>query len=94
MFRIPLYFSPDAGYKSNRFSKTLSEKSLEFVLNKRNNTIIFNLSLILLSEKVDFISEEQNRKKNMLGVCGIDHIKMTLVLMTKIIALYIKATIV
>lgn len=58
MLRILLDFSPDAGYKGGGFSETLLKKSLKFVLNKKNNTVPFNLGLILWLVKIDFISEK------------------------------------
>lgn len=55
VLKIPLDFSLDASYKSNRFSKTLPEKSLEFVSSGRNGIIAFNLGLVLLLAEVDSI---------------------------------------
>lgn len=66
VFRISLDFCPDAGHKDDRFSKALPKKSFKFVPSKRNNTIAFNLDLVLLPAKVDFILEEQSRKKDAL----------------------------
>lgn len=52
---ILLNFSINNNYKYHRFSKTLLKKSLEFVLYKKNNIIIFNSSFILLLIEVDLI---------------------------------------
>lgn len=63
MVKVLLDLSSDAGYKSGRFSKTLLEKSLEFVPSKRDSTFTFNLGLVLLLAEVNLISEEQVLKK-------------------------------
>lgn len=55
---IPFDLNPDIGYKGGGLSKTLLEKSFEFVLNKKTNTITLNLGLVLLPAKVDLIPEE------------------------------------
>lgn len=51
MLEIPLNFGPDAGYKQNRFLKTLPKKSFELVLSRRSSIVGFNLSFVLLSSK-------------------------------------------
>ena len=55
---IALDFSPDIGYKSGRFSKTLPKKSLEFVPSRGTGTVIFNLGLVLLPAEVNPIPKE------------------------------------
>lgn len=94
ILRISLNFSLNAGHKNSRFSKTLQEKNLEFISNRKNSTIIFNLSFMLLSIKVHLISEEQGCKKNALGACGTGYIKIVLVLLIKVVSIYIRTTIV
>lgn len=92
VLKIPFDLSPDTGHKSSRFSETLLEKSLKFILSRQNNTVTFNLNLVLLLVKV--ISKKQSYKKNALRAHGIGHVEIIPVLLTKIIALYIKAIIV
>lgn len=92
--RILLDFSPDVDHKSSRFSKTLLEKDLKFVENKKNSIAVFNLSLLLLPTKVDFILVEQSYKKNMLRACATSGVKMVLALSTKVVRLYMRATII
>lgn len=58
VLRISLDFSLDTGYKGSRFSKTLLKKNLEFVSNKKNGTIAFNLSFVLLQIEVDSVLEK------------------------------------
>lgn len=58
VLRILLDFSPDASYEGAGFSKTLTEKNLKFVPNKRPGIVIFNLDLILLPTGVDPISKK------------------------------------
>lgn len=89
-----LDFSLDIGYKNGGSFEILLEKSLEFVLNRRNGTIIFNFSLVLLLIKVDPISEKQSCKKNTLGACSIGCIKIIFAQSKKVIALHIRAIIV
>lgn len=49
---------------------------------------------MLLQVEVDFISEEQSHKKNVIVAYGIGFIEMILALSIKIIALYIQTFIV
>lgn len=56
--KIPLNFCSNAGYKQGGFSKTLLEKSLKFVLSRRDGTVALNLSFVLLSAKADLIPEK------------------------------------
>lgn len=58
MLKILLDFCLDASYKGGRFSKALPKKSLEFILNRRDGTIVFNLCLVLLQAEVDSIPEK------------------------------------
>lgn len=83
--RISLDLSLNVGYKRYRFFKTLPEKGFDFVLNEKDNTIIFNLSLILLQLEVDLIAKKQDCKKDTFGVCGIGRLKRIFVLSIKII---------
>lgn len=45
------------------FSKVLSEKSLKFILSRKNDTIVFKFGLILLPMKAGSIPEKQSCKK-------------------------------
>lgn len=58
ILEILLNFSLNIYHKCDRFSKTLLEKGFKFVLYKKNNTIAFNLSLVLLSAEIDPIAKE------------------------------------
>lgn len=92
--RILLNFSPNVGHKGGRFSKILLKKGLEFVLSKKDNTIAFNLGLVLLLIEVNLILEEQSHKKNTLGACSTDCVEIVLTLWKKVIILPMRATIV
>lgn len=94
IFRISLDFSLDTGHKNADFSKILSKKGFKFVLNREDNIIIFNLGLMLLLAKLDLILKEQGYKKDVLRICNTGHIKISFVLLTEVIALYIGVTIV
>lgn len=72
----------------------MPEKDLKFVENRRDDTVAFNLSFILLLMEVDPISKEQSCKRYILGVCSSCHIKIVFALLAKIIALHMGATIV
>lgn len=68
------------------------EKNLKFVLDRRDDIIIFNLGLVLLSAEVDSISKKQSREEDTLRVYAISHIKIVLALLTEIIVSYVEAT--
>lgn len=55
VLKILLNFYLDIGYKQVGFSETLLEKNLKFVLNRKNNIIALNLSLVLLQAKIDLV---------------------------------------
>ena len=46
--------TPDTIYKCSRFSKTLLEKSLKFVLCEKGGLRLFNPSFILLLAKINY----------------------------------------
>lgn len=58
MLRILLNFGLNTSYKQDEFFKALIETILEFALNEQDNSIIFNLNLVLLSTKVNLISKK------------------------------------
>lgn len=80
VLRILLNLSPNIDQKQSRFSKTLCFK---FVLSKKDNTIAFNLSFVLLSAEVDLIQKKQGFKKDTFKACDTDRIKIILLLSTK-----------
>lgn len=80
MMRISLDVYPDASQKGGRFSKTLLEKGLQFDPSRRDGTVAFNLGLVLLPTEVNFILEEQSRKKNAFRACGTSYVEMILTL--------------
>lgn len=81
--------SLDVDFKDNIFSVILPKKDFEFILSRRNNIIIFNLSFVLLPTEVYFISEKESYKKNTLIAYNIGHDKIILILSIKLVALYI-----
>lgn len=70
VLKISLNFDLNAGYKQDRFYKILLKKDLEFSLSKGGGTIAFDLSLMLLSAKINLVAEEQSCKKNMFKTCN------------------------
>ena len=94
VLKISHNFSPNASYKSVGFSKVLLNKRFEFVPNKGDGTVIFNLGLVLLLAEFDPISEEQSSEGDTLGACTTSRIKRVLALLREVIALYIGATII
>lgn len=67
----------------------MPKKSFKFVLNKRGDIIIFNLSFVLLSAKIDPIVKKQNHKRDAFGTCGISYVKIIFALPAEVIVLYI-----
>lgn len=82
-------FTPNIVNKRSRFSETLLEECLEFVLSKKSNPIILNLSFMLLLAEVDPISKKQSRKRDVLVARGTDYIEIIFILPTKVVILYI-----
>lgn len=89
VLRIPLNLVPDASHKQGKFPKTLLGKSLKFISSRGGGIIVFKLSFVLLPAEINLIAKEQSCKKNAFKTNGIRHIKMILVLPTKVITLYI-----
>lgn len=58
MLKILLDFYLNADYKQNRFSKTLTKKDFEFVLNRKNIIIMFYCSFVLLPVEVNLFPEK------------------------------------
>lgn len=59
---IVFNLTPNAIYKYGRFFKAFPEKSLKLVLSGRDNSVMFDLSLMLLPAKDDPISEKRGYK--------------------------------
>lgn len=94
ILRIPFNLSQDIGYKVGRFFKILLEKSLEFVSNKKDGTVTFNLGLILFLAEVDLISEKQGCNKNALKTHSIRCLEILFALSIEVITLFVGATII
>lgn len=62
MLKISLNLGLDTSYKLGRFSKTLLEKGLKFILNRRS-AIIFDLSFVLLPVGTDLVAKKQSCRK-------------------------------
>lgn len=89
ILKIPLNLNLNASHKYNGFSKTLLEKSLEFILSGRGGTIVFDLSLMLPLTKIDFIAKEQSWKRYAFRTCITGYVKIIFGLPTEVIAFYI-----
>lgn len=94
VLRILLDFCSNASHKSGRFFEALQEKKFEFVPNRRNGTIAFNLIFVLLPAKVNFILKKRGHKKDLLGAYASGRLEIIFALFTKVIALYVGGTIV
>lgn len=94
MLRILLNFYLNIGYKKGWFSKILLKKGLKFVTSREDGTIIFNLSFVLLPVKINLVVEEQSHKKDALVAHVIGYVKIIFALLTKVVAFYIKASII
>lgn len=70
--------------------KIFFEKSFKCILNKENNYIIFNLSLILLSIEINLISKKFSPKNiYIFRAYNINCIKIIFIFLIKKLALYI-----
>lgn len=72
----------------------MPKKGFEFISSRKDGTVRFNFGLMLLPVEVHFILKEQDCKKYVLGARGTGHVEMVLALLTKVVILYIGATIV
>lgn len=90
---ISLNFSPDTDYKQSRFSNTMFKKDFEFISNKKDGIILFNLGFVLLLAEVDPILEEQSHKRHALMAFGTGRIKIILALLIEVLALYMLVSI-
>ena len=88
VLQVSFDFIPDVIYKRGGFSEILSEEGLEFVLIKRSNPVLVNLSFVLLPTEIDPISKEQSRKEDALRAHDIGLVKMIFTLSAEVITLY------
>ena len=65
------------------------KKVFKFILNKKSNLIIFNLSFLLFLAKFYFSLEKLNYKKDILIVYNINYFKIAFILLIKVIIFYI-----
>lgn len=86
---IMLNLDLNINYKYNRFLKILLEKSLKFVLNKKNNIIVFNLRFVLLLVEMNLILKKQSHQKDAFIICDISRIKIIFVLLSNMVVFYI-----
>lgn len=63
ILKISLDLNLNADYKNSKYSKILLEKSFEFILNRLDNILAYNLGLLLLLIEVDFIQKNKAVKK-------------------------------
>ena len=94
VFRVSLNLGLDVSYKRGGFSKTLLEKSLEFIPSEKSGLVALNLGLMLLLAKINPVSEERSRKENTLGSRSTGRVEIVLALLTEIIALYMQVSII
>lgn len=80
----------DASYEQDRLSKTLWKKGFTFILNRKDNIVAFNLSLVLLSAEINLVTEKRGCKKSILVAYGSSYIKIVFTLLIKIISLYMQ----
>ena len=81
-------FTPDIINKRDKFSKTLSEECLEFVPSEGSDSVLLNLSFVLLPAEVDFISEKQGRERDALVARGTGRIEIIFTLLAEVITLH------
>lgn len=89
---ILLNFAPDAVHKRNKFSNVFPKKGFKLILSGKSGPIIFDLSLMLLSAKVDLIPEEQGCKRDAFVTLGLSGFEMVFVLVTKVVAFHVQVS--
>lgn len=67
---------------------------LKLISNKKNKTIVFNLSLVLLLVEIDSIIKKCSCKEHIFIAYSIDHIEMIFALLIEVIAFYMQAFII
>lgn len=70
------------------------EKGFEFISSRENGAVAFYLGFMLLSAKINPLTEKRGRKKNALMACNIGRIEMVLVMSTKVVVLYLQVSII
>lgn len=90
VLRVPFNLCPDLSHKRGRFSTTLSKTSLKFVPSKKDNTVVFNLSFVLLLLDLNPNGKKQGRKGDAFWACGTGCIKMVFTLLTEIVVFHMK----
>lgn len=93
ILEIPLDLIADVVHKWSRFIKIFSQKNLKFVSKKRNNSIVFDLGLVLLPTKVGLVSKKKLQKDALVAL-GFSSIEMIFKLLTKIIKFHVQVFIV
>lgn len=82
----------DIVHKCSRFSKTLSEKGLKFVLSKGRGPVTFDSGFMLLSAKIDLISKKRICKRDAFVVFSSSGFKIVLALLTKGVTFHIQVS--
>lgn len=80
----------DVVNKRSRFSKTLFEKNLKFILSRRSGPVTFVPGFSLLSADVDSIPEIRNSKKDAFMTFGSSCFKIIFALLIEIVIFYIQ----
>lgn len=94
VLRILLSLGPDAGHNQDRLSRTLSEKSFEFVPTKESSTIAIKLNLVLLAVKIDLVLKKQSRQGHALRARSTGRIQIIFALPTKVVVFYMGTSII
>lgn len=89
ILEILLNLCLDINHKQGGFSEIFLKKSLEFFPSKGDDTIVFNLSLVLLPAKIDPLAEKQGCEGNMFEACDTGHVEIILILLIKIVVFHI-----
>lgn len=94
VLQVAFDFTSDVINKYGAFFKTLLEKDFEFVLSKKSNPVLLNLSFMLLPAKLDSISKKKIYKKDVLMACDTGFVEIIFTLLAEMITLYIWAFII
>lgn len=85
---------PDIVNKRGGFFKTLLKESLKFVPCEGSYPVSLNLSLVLLLAEVDYISKEQDCKRDAYMAYSTGRIEIILALLIEIVAFHEQAPII
>lgn len=92
VLEVSFNYTPDIIYKRSGFFKAFSEKDFEFVPSGKSGPVMFDLSPMLLSVKVDSIPKEQGCKRHAFVAFGSSSFEIVLTLLIEEVTFYIQVS--